>query len=82
MSAGPAGGPAPTAAASIAYEETRVGRLPLGPAGDAAIAAAAAQRAEPPARARSSDVLDLGAASRGALVKRVVPLASRWPRRP
>jgi carbon monoxide dehydrogenase subunit G len=72
--AGLAAGPqqAIGAAASIAYEETRVGRLPLGPAGDAAIAAAA-----PPIRERrSADVLDLGAASRGAIVKRAVPVVA------
>jgi uncharacterized protein len=69
--AGPAAAQvAPAAAPSIAYEETRVGRLPLGPAGDAAIAAAA-----PAARERrSAEVLDLGAASRGALAKRAVPV--------
>jgi carbon monoxide dehydrogenase subunit G len=61
---------APAVAPSIPYEETRVGRLPLGPAGDAAIAAAA-----PAARERrSAEVLDLGAASRGALAKRAVPV--------
>jgi carbon monoxide dehydrogenase subunit G len=58
----------------IAYEETRVGRLPLGPAGDAAIAAAAQL---PPARERrAADVLDLGAASRGAILRRAVPVAA------
>jgi carbon monoxide dehydrogenase subunit G len=58
----------PNGATAIAYEETRVGRLPLGPAGDAAIAAA-----RPPRERPSPDVLDLGAASRGAIVKRVAP---------
>jgi carbon monoxide dehydrogenase subunit G len=58
----------------IAYEETRVGRLPLGPAGDAAIAAAAQL---PQARERrAADVLDLGAASRGAILRRAVPVAA------
>src|SRR5215207_9107120 len=75
--AGPAAGPAVTTA--IAYEETRVGRLPLGPAGDAALAAAAETEARGPGRAArarpSADVLDLGAASRGAIVKRAVPAA-------
>jgi carbon monoxide dehydrogenase subunit G len=61
---------APAAAPSIAYEETRVGRLPLGPAGDAAIAAATPA----PRERRSAEVLDLGAASRGALAKRAVPV--------
>jgi carbon monoxide dehydrogenase subunit G len=64
----PASSVAPAAAPAIAYEETRVGRLPLGPAGDAAIAAAAPLARE----RRTADVLDLGAASRGALVKRAV----------
>jgi carbon monoxide dehydrogenase subunit G len=57
------------AASTIAYEETAVGRLPVGPAGDAALAAA-----RPPARERrSAEVLDLGAASRAAIAKRAVP---------
>ena len=70
---------APNGATAIAYEATRVGRLPLGPAGDAAIAAAAppqgpARPPERPARARrAADVLDLGAAARGAIVKRAAP---------
>jgi hypothetical protein len=67
--AGPA--PAMRSASSVGYEETRVGRLPLGPAGDAAIAAAAPARER-----RSADVLDLGAASRGAIVKRAVPVVA------
>ena len=54
-----------------------MGRLPVGPAADAALAAAAMKsgaEAAParPAR-RSADVLDLGAASRGAVLKRLVP---------
>jgi carbon monoxide dehydrogenase subunit G len=66
-SAGNGGGVA--AASTIAYEETEVGRLPVGPAGDAALAAA-----RPPARERrSAEVLDLGAASRAAIAKRAVP---------
>jgi carbon monoxide dehydrogenase subunit G len=68
----------PAAATSIAYEETRVGRLPLGPAGDAALAAAQPVGEAPAApsarRRRSAEVLDLGAASRGALAKRAVPV--------
>jgi len=66
---------APAAAApAIDYEETAVGRLPKGPAADAALAAAAAS--SPSARERpSADVLDLGAASRGAVLKRAVPVA-------
>jgi uncharacterized protein len=70
--AGPA--PAERSATSVGYEETRVGRLPLGPAGDAAIAAAAG--AAPARERRSADVLDLGAASRGAIVKRAVPVVA------
>jgi hypothetical protein len=58
------------------YEETPVGRLPTGPAGDAALAAVrarpAAPRALPPRPAE--DVLDLGELSRGAVLKRVVPV--------
>jgi hypothetical protein len=61
------------------YEETPVGRLPTGPAGDAALAAA---KAAPAARGRSSrarpsdDVLDLGEISRGAVLRRLVPAAA------
>jgi carbon monoxide dehydrogenase subunit G len=58
------------AGSSIDYEETAVGRLPKGPAGDAALAAAARERPR-----ASADVLDLGAASRGAVLKRAVPVA-------
>jgi carbon monoxide dehydrogenase subunit G len=66
-----AAGAAIAATSAIAYEETRVGRLPLGPAGDAALAAAAVSA---PARSRpAADVLDLGAASRGAIAKRAAP---------
>jgi len=89
------GAPAPAvdwAAAAIApaptrlggYDETPVGRLPTGPAGDSALAAAADGR--PPARrpdrspgrprARpAEDVLDLGEISRAALLKRAIPAA-------
>jgi carbon monoxide dehydrogenase subunit G len=77
-----AAGPAPAVSATttaIAYEETRVGRLPLGPAGDAALAAAAERAPAGPGRpdrARPSpDVLDLGAASRGAILRRALPAA-------
>lgn len=56
------------------YEETPVGRLPTGPAGDAALAAAAARRTVPAARPRrSEDVLDLGEISRAAVLKRAIP---------
>jgi carbon monoxide dehydrogenase subunit G len=63
--------------AILEYHETAVGRLPVGPAADAALAAAA-KTPEPsaprPARERqSAEVLDLGAASRGAVLKRLVP---------
>ncbi len=69
-----------TRTAAIEYQETAVGRLPVGPAADAALAAAATapEPAAPrPARERrSAEVLDLGAASRGALLKRLVPAAA------
>jgi carbon monoxide dehydrogenase subunit G len=54
----------------IEYERTLVGRLPVGPAGDAALAAAAVGR---PRERRTADVLDLGAASRAAVAKRALP---------
>lgn len=77
---GVAGPVQPTVGASaLAYEDTRVGRLPLGPAGDAAEAAAApsatATAPRAPRTRRSAEVLDLGAASRGAIAKRAVPAA-------
>ena len=56
--------------AGIEYEETLVGRLPAGPAGDAALAAAAVR----PRERRTAEVLDLGAASRAAVAKRAVPV--------
>jgi carbon monoxide dehydrogenase subunit G len=64
-------GEAPVAAGgAVEYEDTEVGRLPVGPAGDAARAAAT-----PPARERRApEVLDLGAASRAAVAKRAVPV--------
>jgi uncharacterized protein len=61
------------------YDETPVGRLPTGPAGDAALAAVEAARAErerPPRTRPSDDVLDLGEISRGAVLKRLVPVAA------
>ncbi len=68
---------------TLDYQDTAVGRLPVGPAADAALAAAATTsgaEAAParPAR-RSADVLDLGAASRGAVLKRARPRASARP---
>jgi hypothetical protein len=67
--------PAPTRLGG--YDETPVGRLPTGPAGDSALAAAAAGAERPahPAQRRAHDVLDLGEISRGAVLKRVVPAA-------
>jgi uncharacterized protein len=59
----------------IAYEETAVGRLPVGPAADAAIAAASPQSPPLVRERRSADVLDLGAASRDAVLKRLAPAA-------
>jgi carbon monoxide dehydrogenase subunit G len=76
---------APPAGASAGAEtagDASGGRLepPPGPAGDSAEAAAAARPAEPaPAAASarpSEDVLDLGAASRDAVLKRVAPVAA------
>jgi uncharacterized protein len=57
------------------YDETPVGRLPTGPAGDAAQAAAPA-RGRPPRARPSDDVLDLGEISRGAVLRRLVPAAA------
>lgn len=60
------------------YDETPVGRLPTGPAGDAALAAAQAApetRARPARPRPSDDVLDLGEISRSAVLRRVVPAA-------
>jgi uncharacterized protein len=76
---GPTTGAAPTQVGGT--EETEVGTLPTGPAGDAAEAVARAGQPAPAApsagtspRARpSEDVLDLGEASREAVLKRVVP---------
>ncbi len=74
------------------YEETPVGRLPRGPAADAALAAAAAGQASTQPTRRTEEVLDLGELSRGAVLKRALPLAAaitplivlvllRWARR-
>ena len=60
----------------LEYQDTRVGRLPVGPAADAALAAAATNGASPMRERRSAEVLDLGAASRGAVLKRVVPASA------
>jgi uncharacterized protein len=70
---GRTGGPASgRVLAGIAYEDTEVGPLPIGPAGEA-VEAAVRVRTAPPGEGRSADVLDLGAASRGAIAKRVLP---------
>jgi carbon monoxide dehydrogenase subunit G len=64
--------PAPTRLGG--YDETPVGRLPTGPAGDSALAAAAAGRSVAADRPRrAEEVLDLGELSRAAVLKRVVP---------
>ncbi len=58
------------------YDDTPVGRLPTGPAGDSALAAvedARAQRERPPRTRPSDDVLDLGEISRDAMLKRLLP---------
>jgi uncharacterized protein len=60
-------------AAVLEYQDTAVGRLPRGPAADAALRAAAATGSGPRPQRRSAEVLDLGAASRGAVLKRLVP---------
>ncbi|MEA2382521.1 MAG: hypothetical protein QOH72_2492 [Solirubrobacteraceae bacterium] len=53
----------------IEYQETAVGRLPVGPAADAALAAAAVGAPE----RSSADVPEVGAAARGAPLKRLAP---------
>jgi carbon monoxide dehydrogenase subunit G len=62
------------------YDETPVGRLPTGPAGDSALAAAAARDGQASPRSRpargSDEVLDLGELSRGAVLKRAIPAAA------
>ncbi|HEY6398311.1 MAG TPA: SRPBCC family protein [Solirubrobacteraceae bacterium] len=56
------------------YEDTPVGRLPTGPAADAALAAAGTRSARPPRSRRTDDVLDLGEISRAAVLRRAVPV--------
>jgi uncharacterized protein len=63
----PAQEPAPQPAPAAAAEP------PPGPAGDSAEAAAAPPPTRPPAPRRTEEVLDLGEASRAAVLKRVVP---------
>ena len=60
------------ASGGVAYEDTEVGRLPVGPAGDAALAAAGTSARE----RRSPEVLDLDAASRAAVAKRALPVVA------
>jgi uncharacterized protein len=55
------------------YEETPVGRLPTGPAADAALAAASTRLARGPRSRGAEEVLDLGELSRAAVLKRAVP---------
>jgi carbon monoxide dehydrogenase subunit G len=66
--------PAPTRPGG--YEETPVGRLPTGPAADAALAATAAGTTRRPRSRPTDDVLDLGEISRGAVLKRALPLVA------
>jgi hypothetical protein len=67
--------PAPTRLGG--YDETPGGRLPTGPAGDSALAAAAAGRSVAADRPRrAEEVLDLGEISRGAVLKRALPAAA------
>jgi hypothetical protein len=64
----------PTTASAGSGEATEARpEPPPGPAGDSAEAAAAAEPAPP---RPSEDVLDLGAASRDAVLKRVAPVAA------
>jgi len=63
------------ASGAVAYEDTEVGRLPVGPAGDAALAAAGGAGTQARQR-RSPEVLHLGAASRAAVAKRAVPVVA------
>lgn len=58
------------------YEDTPVGRLPTGPAADAALAAAGTRSARPPRSRRTEEVLDLGEISRAAVLRRAVPAAA------
>jgi uncharacterized protein len=75
---GSGGAPPAGVTSLLEYEETAVGRLPKGPAADAALAAAAERNgaAQPAPARRAADVLDLGAASRDAVLRRVVPVAA------
>jgi hypothetical protein len=57
------------AAAGIRYQETAVGRLPVGPAADAALAAVAARAPEPPPA-------DVGAVPRAVLTRLLPALAA------
>ena len=57
------------------YDETPVGRLPTGPAADAALAAARAGQAPSPLTRPTDEVLDLGKISRTAVLKRAIPPA-------
>jgi hypothetical protein len=57
------------------YDETPVGRLPTGPAADAALAAARVAQAPSPLSRPTDEVLDLGEISRGAVLKRAIPPA-------
>jgi hypothetical protein len=67
---------APTRAGG--YEDTPVGRLPTGPAADAALAAAAGRRPRAAARRRA---LALGAAALGAAAAAVIARTRRLRRR-
>ena len=67
---------APTPTRLGGYEDTPVGRLPTGPAADAALAAAAAGRGRPARKRPTDDVLDLGEIGRSAVLKRAVPVAA------
>jgi hypothetical protein len=67
----------------LRYHETAVGRLPVGPAADAALAAAAVRPADPPdahppaAPERPPDPgRAAGAPSRGAVLRRLAPGAA------
>jgi carbon monoxide dehydrogenase subunit G len=66
---------APAAASSNGEAAAARPEPPPGPAGDSAEAAAAAAPPRPPQR-RAPEVLDLGEASRGAVLKRVAPAAA------
>jgi hypothetical protein len=57
----------------VEYHDTAVGRLPVGPAADAALAAARAPRVAGPAgERRRAEVRDPRAVSRGAALTRLV----------